>query len=99
MYLRNDLEGIRKVRYSQLVFRINEPTVSRAEVLQGGCNMEGPSPPERVAAVGRDDDRESVRDDLGLDDEWEHHRVCKGGRDRRSIEACMHSVRAPSYCF
>ena len=32
--------------------------------------MEEPSPSERSAAIGRDDNRESARDGIGVDGEW-----------------------------
>ena len=35
---------------------INELIVARTAVLQGGCNMEGPSSSERAAIVGCHDD-------------------------------------------
>ena len=41
--------------------------------------MEFPSPSKRTAAIGRDDVRESVRDDIGVDGEREHQRFCEGG--------------------
>ena len=38
-------------------------------ILQRGCRMEDPSPSERPTTVGRGDDRESVRDGIGVDGE------------------------------
>jgi len=46
--------------------------MSPAEVLQGGGDVEDPSASERVAAAGRGDDRDSVRDYIGVDGQWEH---------------------------
>ena len=37
------------------VMYIDGPTVSRTEVLQGGCGLELPPPSERITAVGRGD--------------------------------------------
>ena len=42
------------------------------EVLQGGSDVEVPSASECPAASGGNDVGESVRDGIGLDDEWEH---------------------------
>ena len=39
---------------------MNELTVPCTEVLQGGYDMEGPSPSERATVVRRDDDRDPV---------------------------------------
>ena len=46
-------------------------------VLQRGRDVEDASSPERVAAVRRDDDRESTpfRDGIRVDEEWGHHPV------------------------
>jgi len=38
-----------------------------AEVLQGGYSLERPPSRERPTAVGRDNDRRSARDDIGVD--------------------------------
>ena len=38
------------------------------EVLQGGCDMEGAPPSELAAALRCDDDRESARGRIGVDD-------------------------------
>ena len=54
---KSDLGRIRKVcRYSRLVVCINELTMSRAEVLQGGCDVERPSSSERTTTTRRNDD-------------------------------------------
>ena len=55
--------------------------------------MERTSSPERVATARSDDDRESVRDDIGVDGEWEYQRIPEGPRRRRSVEACMRSFQ------
>jgi hypothetical protein len=72
VYLTSDFEQIRKVGFPRLVVRIDELTESRVEVLQGGHDVEGPSSSERVATVRGGDDRESVRDDLRVDGQWEY---------------------------
>jgi len=67
--LRDDPRQIRRVgRWwsSQLAICINNHP-HLIEVLQGGCGMEGPSPSKRAAAVGRDNDRDSVCDGIGVD--------------------------------
>ena len=72
VYLNDGFRKIRRVggrRYPQLVKCTNELTVSGIAVLQEGCDMERPSPSERVATIRCDDDRESVRDGIGVDGE------------------------------
>ena len=66
---RSDLGQIRKVSWwrSQLDTSINEPTMSRTEVLQGGCGMECSLPSKCAASIRRDDDRGSIRDGIGVD--------------------------------
>ena len=44
-------------------------TVTLLEVLQGSCDVEGPSPSKCLAAGGGDDGRWSIRDGVGVDDE------------------------------
>ena len=51
--------------------------------------MERPFSPERVAAIGCDDGRGSVRGGVGMDGIWQHHRVCEGGCDRKSVKTRM----------
>jgi hypothetical protein len=72
VYLRDDLRRVRRVGYPLLIICIDTLTVSRIEVLQGGCNMEGPSPSERIAAVGRDDDQGSVCNGIRVDEQWQY---------------------------
>ena len=72
IYQTSDLEEIRKVGCSRLVTRIGEFTVSHTEVLQGGRYVEGPLPSERATIVRRDDDRDTVRHGLGVDDKRKH---------------------------
>ena len=49
--------------------------LSYAEVLQGGCNLEKPPASECSATCRSDDVRDPVRNDIGLDGEWEHQRL------------------------
>ena len=39
--------------------------------------MEGPPSSKYLATVRRDNDQHSVRDGIGMDEEWEHQRVCE----------------------
>ena len=41
--------------------------MSRTEVLPGGCDMEGSSSSKRIAVIGRNDDRDSVRNGIRVD--------------------------------
>jgi hypothetical protein len=95
VYLRDDLQRIRRVGCPLFVVCIDDLTVSHTEVLQGGCGVELPSSSECVAAVGRDDDRESVRGSVRVDARWQYQRVCENECDRGSIEACMSFVQGP----
>ena len=65
-----DLEKIRKAGCPRIVVFINELTMSCTDVLQGGCDMEDPSPSKCVATAGCDDDRESVHDGIRVDGGW-----------------------------
>ena len=78
VYTTSDLDRIKKVGRGGLVVFISEPTTSRLEVLQGSCDVEDASSSKRAAAVRCDDDRESVRDGIRVDREWEHQHVCEG---------------------
>ena len=40
--------------------------------------MDDPPSSERVAAIRRDDGRDPLRDGVGVDGEWDRHRVCEG---------------------
>ena len=51
-------------------------TVTHAEVLQGVLGVESPSPSECAAVAGGHNDRDPVRDGVGVDDEREHQQVC-----------------------
>ena len=96
VYQTSDFERIRRVGYPQLVY-INELTVPRTEVLQGGCDVEGPLSSERVAVIRRDDDRYSIRDGIGVDGKREHQSICENKHRRRSVGACMFLVQDPYF--
>ena len=49
--------------------------ISRAEVLQGSCDMEIPSTPKRPTVDGCINVRGSVRDDIRVDGEWNHQSI------------------------
>ena len=49
--------------------------------------MEGVAASEHIAIVRRDDDRQSIRDGIGVDEEWEHYRFPKEQR-HKSIGTC-----------
>jgi hypothetical protein len=93
VYLTSDLPRIRRVGYPCLVVFVDKPTAFHTEVLQGGRWMEAPSSSERVTAVGRDDDRDPVRDGIGMDGKWEHHPVREGEYQRGPAGACKFLVQ------
>jgi len=51
--------------------------------------MERSTSSERAAAFGRYNDHEPVRDCIGVDEKWEHQRVCEGACRSKSVGACM----------
>ena len=55
--------------------------------------MEGPSSSERFTAVGCDNDRNPVRDGIGMDGKWEHHPVREGECQCGSAGACKFLVQ------
>ena len=65
------------------------------EVLQGGSDVEVPSASECPAASGGNDVGESVRDGIGLDDEWKHPRIRQGTSRCRPTWACKFPVQNP----
>ena len=93
VYKVDNLERIRKVGGTRLVVFYSKLTVSHTVVLQRGRDVEDASSPKRVAAVRRDDVRESVsvRDGIRVDEAWEHQPV-SAACGRRSVEARMTSV-------
>ena len=58
VYSKGHVGQIRRVSYwcSRCVVYISELTVSRVEILQGGCDVECPSSPERVTPTRGDND-------------------------------------------
>ena len=83
VYQTSNFERIRKASYSRMVVCINGLIVSRTEVLQGSCDMEGPESPERVTTDRRDDDQDSIRDGIGMDVKWEYQPISEGEYQRR----------------
>ena len=61
--------------------------------------MEGPSSSKHFTAVGRDYDRDPVRDGIGMDGKWEHHPVHEGKYQRGSAGACMFLVQGLHLCL
>ena len=47
-------------------------TLTTVEVLQGGHNVEIPSPPKRAATAGSYDGQLQIRDGIRMDGKWEH---------------------------
>ena len=57
--------------------------------------MEDPSSPECTAAARCDHGRESIRDGIGVDGEWEHQRVREDPSQCGSVGTCMLFVLGP----
>ena len=57
----------------------------RAEVLQGVRDVEGSRSPECVVTAGSDNDQDSVRDGVKVDDEWEHQPVRNDTQGSESV--------------
>ena len=66
--------------------------IELVEVLRGGGDVETPSASKCPATSGSNDVGESVRDGIGLDDEWEHPRICQDTSRCRPAWACKFSV-------
>jgi len=66
-----------------LVYINNRPRL--VEVLQRSCGLEVSPSSKRAAPLGRYNDRELVRDGIGMDGEWEHQQVCEGESRSGSI--------------
>ena len=64
-----------------------------AEVLQGSCGMEDPQSSECAATFRCDNDRESVRDGIGVDVERQHQRISSEGGRRGSAGTSTFSVQ------
>jgi len=58
--------------------------------------VESPSTSERVAADRRDNDRDLLRHDIGLDVERKHQQLCQGPSARGPAQACRFSIRSPA---
>jgi len=78
--LTTDFKQTRKVSSLRLTVSTNETTWLHTEILQGGHTLEGPLPSERVTTFGCNNGGETVRDGIGVDGEWEHHRVYEENR-------------------
>lgn len=63
------------------------------EVLQGGCNVENSPAPQRSCSDRSDNDRDKVCNDLRLDGEWKHHRVCEGTPGCKPFQAGGFSIQ------
>jgi len=50
---------------------------------------------QRAAPLRHYNDRESVRDGVGVDGEWEHQRICEGETPRGSTGTCVFFVQGP----
>jgi hypothetical protein len=55
--------------------------------------MENPSASECTAADRSDDDRDPVRNDIGVDGGWKHQRFREGASRRRPTRTCGFSIR------
>ena len=58
--------------------------------------MENPSTPKCVAADRRDNDRDLLRYDIGLDVEREHQQLREGPSARGSAQACRFLTKSPA---
>ena len=64
---------------------VDELNITSVEVLQGGSDVERPSPSECAPAVGSYDGGLPVRDGLRVDGEREHQPVCKKAQGHKPI--------------
>ena len=60
-------------------------TVTCIEVLQGVLGLESSSSSERAAAARSHYDRDSVRNGVGVDGQWEHQSICSGTSRRKQV--------------
>ena len=58
--------------------------------------MESPSTSERVAADRRDNDRDLLRHDIGLDVERKHQQLCQCPPARGPAQACRFLTESPA---
>ena len=94
-YQSSDLQGMIGVGRCTCSLSTASSLTKLVEVLQGGGDVEVPSASERPAASGSNDVGESVRDGIGLDDEWEHLRIRRGTSRCRPAWACKLPVQNP----
>jgi len=87
-----DFKPTRKVSSPRFAMSINETTWPHTEILQGGHALEGALPSKRVTTFGCDDDRETVRDGIGVDGERERQRIYEGQTRRESVRACTFQI-------
>jgi hypothetical protein len=97
VYPASDVGKIRKAGCPRLVACVGELTASCIAVLQGRHDMEGPPSSECAAAVRRVDDRESLRDGIRVDGQWEHQSICEGGYRRRLVGTRVFFVPGPYF--
>ena len=78
-YANSNLQKILGVsQYLCYLFHVHALTTAYKELLQGGCDVEGP-PASECPAVDRSDDvRKSVHNGIRLDGKWEHQRFFEG---------------------
>ena len=69
--------------------------ITSVEVLQGGHNLESPSSSERVAAARGDNNGESVRHGVRVDEEWEYQLFCGGTPGCESVRSGKFFVQPP----
>jgi len=74
-YSTSDLQKIIRVGHWTYSLSTANSLMELVEVLQGGSDVEIPSASKRSVANGSNDVGESVRDGIGLDDEWKHPRI------------------------
>ena len=73
VYSTSDFEKITGVgSYNLSKVRVDQLMLTIVEVLQGGCDLEGPPPQKRSATVGSDNESSPLRDGIGVDEKWEH---------------------------
>jgi len=76
VYSTSDFNKITSVshnpRVAKSVYRRTDDRCDRADVLQGGCHMEEPSPSECAPAIGSDIGGKALCDGFGMDGQWEY---------------------------
>ena len=58
--------------------------------------MENPPTSECVATDRRDNERDLLRYDIGLDVEWKHQQLCQGPSACGPAQACRFSIGSPA---